>query len=169
MELREPREIDFHSERNYMDIPPDIHCWEGNQIYVGIKHNVCSQISCDCCPSDDGLFFKFHKRVYSWLNSQYFHTWEQSLTGVAGFRKHNLLLVCITQARKLMLRVISLINKENSRYWLTQHIHRSTHTYNPLAMFDCAPRLYPLPLLTPDASYLCQPMPPLLTHRCLSC
>lgn len=50
-------EIDFHSERNYMDIPLDIHCSEGNQIYAGIKCNVPSQIFSDC-----GDIFSLHEK-----------------------------------------------------------------------------------------------------------
>lgn len=45
MEWSELRGIDLHLERNYTDILSDIHCSEGNQIYVGIKRDVPLQIS----------------------------------------------------------------------------------------------------------------------------
>lgn len=64
-------EIDFHSERNYMDIPLDIHCSEGNQIYAGIKCNVPSQIFSEC-----GDVFSLHEKTnqVKQFDMQFFET-----------------------------------------------------------------------------------------------
>lgn len=57
MEGTEAREIDLHLERNYTDILLDIHCSEGNQIYVGIKRDEPLQISSQCASSSLDLLF----------------------------------------------------------------------------------------------------------------
>lgn len=44
MKGTEASQTDLHLERNYTDIHIDIHCLEGNHIYVWIKREVLSQI-----------------------------------------------------------------------------------------------------------------------------
>ncbi|RCU34927.1 hypothetical protein DVA81_18535, partial [Acinetobacter baumannii] len=79
----EAREIDLHLERNYTDILLDIHCSKGNQIYVGIKRDVPSQISFECGRASD--IFSFIQVQFDNLectcsghNILCFHTWVQS-------------------------------------------------------------------------------------------
>lgn len=74
-ELSEPREIDFHSERNYMDIPVDIHCSEGNHIYTGIKCNVPSQISFKCGGTAN-IFFLSCNFIFGTFLMQVFIAWH---------------------------------------------------------------------------------------------
>lgn len=64
MKGTEARETDLHLERNYTDILLDIHCSEGNQIYVRIKRDVPSQISFEYGRAPD--IFSF---LWAWADN----------------------------------------------------------------------------------------------------
>ncbi len=97
------RKIDLHLERNYTDILLDIHCSEGNQIYVGIKRNVPSQISFECGRASD-IFSFFQVQldnlecvcvqdiIYCVFIPGCNHRWP-----LADLMKYNFLSVCITR------------------------------------------------------------------------
>ena len=83
MKGTEAREIDLHVERNYTDILLDIHCSEGNQIYVRIKRDVPSQISFERGRASDifSFFLVQLDNLECACSGRYilrFHTWVQS-------------------------------------------------------------------------------------------
>lgn len=143
MKGAEAREIDFHSERNYTDIPLDIHCSECNQIYVGIKRDVPSQISFEWSMFS---FFQVHlDHLECPCSGHYilrFHTWVQSQ--MVSRRPQEIQFPVRTQ-------VLKQENECSIRcLWFTmkrRDSDRHTHTCVSLAAFDSSP-LLPAPAST---------------------
>lgn len=146
MKGAEAREIDFHSERNYTDIPLDIHCSECNQIYVGIKRDVPSQISFEWSMFS---FFQVHlDHLECPCSGHYilrFHTWVQSQ--MVSRRPQEIQFPVRTQ-------VLKQENECSIRcLWFTmkrRDSDRHTHTHTPVSHWPrLIPRLCSLPLPQP--------------------
>lgn len=150
----EAREIDLHVERNYTDIPLKTHCSEGNQICVGIKRDVPSQISFDCARASDIFSFYQVDNLECACLVHYilcFHTWVQS--EMASDRPQEIQFpVCLHYSDRKMNVACDVFDLQWKDKTMIGHcVHTEVHTQacDSLTTLDCS---YPSPLLLPFAS-----------------
>lgn len=157
----EAKEIDLHSERNYTDIALDIYRSQRNQIYVGIKGDVPSQIS---FKQGDALdLFSFLPSALGSSGVGLFGSLRSALSqqgiqsqGVRGRAAGNIISWEKYSSRK-MHGGIWCVWFTVKRQDIDQHCaHTHTHLRLTGRLFDCA-----------DSSPLLPPRPPFTDTWCI--